>query len=59
MLEATNVSETGKFLPDYEHGCLLVEVHRHSGGAGCLHHQGDDGVTSEKTVIFILAAVRN
>jgi hypothetical protein len=47
--------------------CILVEVYRRFGGACCLHYQGDDhpddvgsrhGATTQKTAIFILAAVR-
>jgi hypothetical protein len=36
--------------------CSLVEVYRRFRGACCLHHQG--GATTQKTAIFILAAVR-
>jgi hypothetical protein len=38
--------------------CSHVEVGRRFRGAYCLHHHGDDGVTYQKTLNFILAAVR-
>jgi hypothetical protein len=48
--------------------CSLVEVYRHFRGACCLHHQGKDlwnvgkllrdGATTQKTAVFILAAVK-
>jgi hypothetical protein len=37
--------------------CSLIEVFRRFRGACCLHPQVD-GSTTQKTVIFILAAVR-
>jgi hypothetical protein len=44
--------------------CSVVEVHRRFRSAWCLHHQGNfpssrlHGATTQKTAIFILAAVR-
>jgi hypothetical protein len=38
--------------------CSLVEVYRGFRGVHCLHYQGDDSATTQKTSIFILAAVR-
>jgi hypothetical protein len=32
--------------------CSLVEVYRRFRGACCLHRQGDEGSTSQKTAIF-------
>jgi hypothetical protein len=33
--------------------CSLVEVYQRSRGVCCLHHQGDRGVITQKTVIFL------
>jgi hypothetical protein len=35
--------------------CSLVEIYQRFRGRGCLHHQG---VTTQKTAIFVLTAVR-
>jgi hypothetical protein len=34
--------------------CSLVEVYQRFRGPCCLHHQGTDGTTTQKTAIFVI-----